>query len=103
MEKRLIDANKTIKDGIDKGFCDWYDEIKYAETVLTIPDNPTNGDMIKALFPGAKIDANVYTYVIEVKLPYHTKHDTGLLFDKDWWNAPYTGLNKPDPDVGRMM
>lgn len=69
----------------------------------TIPDNPTNGDMIKALFPGAKIDTNVYTYVIEVKLPYHTKHDTGLLFDKDWWNAPYTGLNKPDPDVGRMM
>jgi hypothetical protein len=22
-------------------------------------------------------------------LPYHSKYDTGLLFDKEWWNAPY--------------
>lgn len=36
-----------------------------------IPDNATNGDIIKALFP--KIDDN-YSNVIDLKL---------------WWNAPY--------------
>jgi hypothetical protein len=24
-------------------------------------------------------------------LPYHSKYDTGLLFDKEWWNALYKG------------
>jgi hypothetical protein len=31
---RLIDADKVISDGIDKGFCDWYDELKYADTII---------------------------------------------------------------------
>lgn len=49
----------------------------------------TNGDVIKAVFPSAEIGENKYTYVVCVKLPYHTQYDTGLLFDKDWWNSPY--------------
>jgi hypothetical protein len=47
----------------------------------------TNGDMIKAIFPHASI--NYYMYCVEVKLDYHGQDDTGLLFDKGWWNAPY--------------
>lgn len=31
---RLIDADKVISDGVDKGFCDWYDELKYADTII---------------------------------------------------------------------
>ena len=31
---RLIDADATINNGINKGFCDWYDEIKYADTII---------------------------------------------------------------------
>ena len=31
---RLIDADKIISDGISKGFCDWYDEMKYAPTII---------------------------------------------------------------------
>lgn len=31
---RLIDADRTINNGINKGFCDWYDEMKYADTVI---------------------------------------------------------------------
>jgi hypothetical protein len=49
----------------------------------------TNGDMIEAMFPYAKICTSYYTYCVEVKLKYHTQYDTGLLFDKNWWNAPY--------------
>ncbi len=31
---RLIDADAIINNGISKGFCDWYDEIKYADTIV---------------------------------------------------------------------
>ena len=31
---RLIDADEVINNGIDKGFCDWYDEIKNAPTII---------------------------------------------------------------------
>lgn len=30
----LIDRKKLIEDGINKGFCDWYNEIKYAPTII---------------------------------------------------------------------
>jgi hypothetical protein len=44
--------------------------------------------MIKAMFPQTSI--NYYITCVEVKLEkYHGKYDTGLLFDKGWWNAPY--------------
>ena len=52
-------------------------------------DKVTNGDMIMAMFPSAKVNVTKYSYVVEVKLPYHTERDTGLLFNRDWWNAPY--------------
>lgn len=35
---RLKDVDKIISDGISKGFCDWYDEIKYAETIIEADD-----------------------------------------------------------------
>lgn len=59
-----------------------------------IPDNATNGDVIKAMFIDVKVNVTKYSYVVEVKLPHHTEHDTGLLFDKDWWNAPYQKEDK---------
>ncbi len=31
---RLKDIDKIISDGISKGFCDWYDEMKYADTII---------------------------------------------------------------------
>ena len=31
---RLKDIDKIISDGRSKGFCDWYDEMKYAETII---------------------------------------------------------------------
>jgi ribosome maturation protein Sdo1 len=48
----------------------------------------TNGDMIKAIFPYTKI--RIYCTYVEIKLEkYYGQYDTGLLFDKGWWNAPY--------------
>ena len=30
----LIDRKNLIENGINKGFCDWYDEIKMADTII---------------------------------------------------------------------
>ena len=30
----LIDRKDLIENGIHKGFCDWYDEIKMADTII---------------------------------------------------------------------
>ena len=82
--QRLIDVDKLINDGINKGFCDWWHEIKNAETVLEIPDNPTNGDMIKAMFPKCEIMSEDDRF-------YHIELDSYLptpIF-KNWWNAEY--------------
>ena len=43
-------------------------EDKYAEFTV-LPDNPTNGDMIMAMFPN--------------------EGDFKTDFDADWWNVPY--------------
>ena len=59
--------------------------IDNAPTVLTISDNPTNGDMIKALFPDGKI---CITNNFEIGLRF--KSDNWIIWFKDrWWNAPY--------------
>lgn len=58
-------------------------------SVAFINDCTTNGDMIKAMFPHAKIRTDYYTYCVEVKLEYHSQYDTGLLFDKTWWNKKW--------------
>lgn len=89
-EIRLIDADKFLKDNSDIVEYDtthpFYEDtvrelIDNAPTVLTIPDNPTNGDMIKAMFP------NIYTE--ECDYDVFTTLDEETRFTYDWWNAPY--------------
>lgn len=100
MKQRLIDANKLRAD-----ICKWLKpsvpdetemvavdeigvsvcmEIEEQPTVFEIPENPTNGDMIKAMFPDVKI--------------HQSGGYTGCLFQpsvmlddirSEWWNAPY--------------
>lgn len=50
--------------------------VKAFKKATFIPNNATNGDIIKALFP--KIDDN-FSNVIDLKL---------------WWNAPYKGVKE---------
>ena len=51
---------------------------------IQIPDNATNGDVIKALFPSERDEHSM--------TPIHLMYD-GLDFVKEfrreWWNAPY--------------
>ena len=94
MEQRLIDINKikevTLEDSLsiltytpDNGVrCNIE-----ADTVFTIPENPTNGDMIKALFPNSEefLGEKGIGFLVGIGKP-----DGSLLwFPPNWWNAPY--------------
>lgn len=73
-------------------------EIRLARAVkigTVIPDNATNGDMIKAMFPNA-------TFMIDEEkdeqgtknLYVYTDDFEGFTVDLDWWNAPYNGVEE---------
>lgn len=52
---------------------------------IPIPDNATNGDVIKAMFPNAEIDPDPYKPSVDVYMG-------GILImriDRNLWNAPY--------------
>ena len=82
-------SEDTYKDIIENGFI--YDEdnevVTYAiKNGTPIPDNATNGDVIKALYPDAKYD----TYFDFIAMITHTERTVFMSrFDRDWWNAPY--------------
>lgn len=65
---------KDVNDG-----CDWFEEDKEYSYRIEIPDNATNGDVIKMVFPNMKVD--VSGGVI--------KSDRYTQFDLSWWNALY--------------
>lgn len=58
-----------------------------------LPDNATNGDMIKAMFPKGKVrrevscthDKTVFSF------PDGTYFGAECRFNTDWWNEPYKG------------
>lgn len=61
-----------------------------APTALTIPDNPTNGDMVKAIFPDAKITE--YLDLVQVEIIAKGLNLVDSECDVNWWNAPYKGV-----------
>ena len=104
---RLIDANKFIEkvnrdrkhecyihcwtaDDVLKRLDSWY-----APTInaIVIPDNATNGDIIKVMFPNieAKAIKTSTGGYIEVKYLDTTDECDATAFRKDWWNASYKG------------
>lgn len=92
MPKVVIDIPdrkyKTIQEGMYAGILDgeMYKAIKNG-TVL--PDNPTNGDMIKAMFPEVEVTYN--GFLVEVELEAF-----GFTVKEDWWNSPYKGGTKDE-------
>lgn len=47
----------------------------------SLPDNATNGDVIKALFPNENI---------KLSSGFYESYSRNISFKYDWWNAPYT-------------
>ena len=81
--KLIIDIPYGLKDVYEHGNVTALDveEMKRAlQNGTPIPDNATNGDMIKAIFPTADISLNDSCFEGVVN-----KYG----FDMKWWNAPY--------------
>ena len=51
---------------------------------IPIPDNATNGDIIKLMFPYITEENNTNKYL---GINFDTESRVGML--KEWWNAPY--------------
>lgn len=68
-----------------------YDARIQLKSAICIPENATNGDMIKALFPDVKVEGynkdvhgNPHLYCVD-------ELDGVTHFTADWWDAPYKG------------
>jgi hypothetical protein len=63
---------------------------------IEIIDNPTNGDMIKAMFPQAKIIINELLGTNgTVFVQYGSEeYDEIVSYSLDWWNSPYKGVEE---------
>ena len=66
------------------------------EIVIKIPDNATNGDMIKALFPKASF--KYPQSIFETQVKGYIALDFPVKFHRDWWDAPYKE-NEHDKEV----
>lgn len=92
---RLIDADELLTDRRktkyyhlpNKDIAVPIIDIEHAHTInaIPIPDGATNGDMIKAMFPNARVDDTSEKFG---QLSICT-HDAKSVFSSDWWNAPY--------------
>ena len=88
--KRLIDANELDDSlGISDEDINFHYMLEEAETVLTIPENPTNGDMIKALFPDIEIADCTKLDKIYTGIPFGKLIGANRDCMRDWWNAPW--------------
>ena len=78
MENKLIDANATMN------------MIEEAP-VFIIPENLTNGDVIKALFPKGKVkhEPSITHDRMVFSFPDGTYFGAECRFNTEWWNAPY--------------
>ncbi len=68
--KLIVDIDEDVYKKIVADKYAIYDKMFYSiKNGTPIPDNATNGEVIKALFPN--------------------EHDFETDFDETWWNAPY--------------
>ena len=62
-----------------------------------IPENPTNGDIIKALFPNIEIYDSEEMKKVYTGIPFGKYIGANVDCMRDWWNAPYKE-NKNETD-----
>lgn len=57
---------------------------------IIIPNNATNGDVIKAMFPDAQIDYHEKSDLVDAYITVFIKGcDTCQDYSYDWWYTPY--------------
>ncbi|MBP5597202.1 MAG: hypothetical protein J6Y02_17600 [Pseudobutyrivibrio sp.] len=73
--KMLVPVCESIESKVDRA--------------ILIPEGATNGDVIKAMFPKVTIIVNENLGEKGTVFVIFKNHETVILFDLDWWNAPY--------------
>ena len=104
---RAIDADRLTREEI---LHLWYHlpngelacpkvDIDNAPTInaIVIPENATNGDVIKAMFPNAKISlirSQTEKTKVAVEWGFEPLPSYYNLFYEEWWNAPYKEVSE---------
>ena len=94
MAKILIDLNEhTINCAKCGQGIGWMSNAQLEEAIkngVVIPDNATNGDVIKALFSHISVKDNCQKYYsVDIENLSKDKSFNTIGFRKDWWNTPY--------------
>ena len=101
--KLIIDIPEETKQAFDRAnnddinFCFYdYNSVvgKAIKNGIVLPDNPTNGDVIKMMFPTVDISTNGMFGKEGTVFVHHKDHI--IIFDLDWWNAPYREDGEPE-------
>ena len=86
----LIDKSEVINITAETGALETQSRVREMQAVISIPNNPTNGDVIKALFPYISIEDNCQLYYsVDIENLSKDKKLNTVGFKKDWWDAPY--------------
>ena len=85
-------AKKIVERAIDEFIYEGKSLREWINMVNQIQKGPTNGDMIKAMFPDAKIERGLYGIgnIPLICLNLGTNYAAPeMSFIEDWWNTPY--------------
>ena len=83
----VINIPKNLKQKIDEGFTNQVITYKLWDATkngTVLPDNPTNGDMIKAMFPNIQTRNENTDFIT-----YSLDGIVGTCVETKWWNTPY--------------
>jgi len=81
---------EELKDGCFGAKHNLYDLAGAICNGVILPDNATNGYVIKALFPSATVYSYKESYDMYSDVVICPQNSM-LSADRDWWNAPYKG------------
>lgn len=85
MKQILIALNdEEYEDIISDEACGLHPLTRAVARGTVLPDNPTNGDMIKTMFPNILVNDGWTEGLIVAH-----EFDGSTWFNKEWWNAPY--------------
>lgn len=82
---------QELKDGCFGAKHTLYDLAGAICNGVVLPDNATNGDMIKAMFPLIEVQREISSTSDNIVMRDDSFFGAINRFHMDWWNAPYKG------------
>ena len=88
--KETIFYKKFTSRTYDKGESLYKQEVtEQAVDAIEIPEDATNGDMIKAMFPNCEQKEHMNNGYFEMYFDNDLRNASYMRVSKNWWNAPY--------------